>query len=140
MWAYDGFVAARNEEHSHPEKMQTMCKILPNAGQLEVYSHNPIIMDGMRQLKRVREVSLGFEDKRRPVGDMMELPVDLSVLPPTVTKLDLNNIGLDMRIIEDVQFDLRYLQVTPLKRGLLQTLTLISHQLKLEVVSPAPNQ
>ena len=139
MWAYQGFVGAYDEGRSHPEQMRTMCKILPNAGQLEIYSYQPIIMDGMRQLKSVRDVSLGFEVNIGS-GDEMQPPVDLSALPPTVTKLNLNNIGLDMTTMEQVQFTLRSLKVTFWEGGLPQTSALLSRQLQLEVVISVPSQ
>ena len=110
-----------------------MCKILPNAGQLQIWSYIPIIMDGMRQLKRVRDVSLAFE-LHFGTGDEMEPPVDLNVLPPTVTKLNLDNIGLDLSTIEQIQFTLRSLKFTLWEDGLPHALALISRQLKLEVL------
>ena len=139
MWAYQGLLSVRDEGRSHPEQMHTMCKILPHAGQLVIYSYMPIIMDSMRQLRRLRDVSLTFE-LHFGLGDKMEPPVDLSVLPPTVTKLNLNNIGLDMTSVEHIKFTLKALQVTLWEDGLAQTLAVLSRQLKLEVLSSIPKQ
>ena len=134
LWACPGCLGICNEGEAHPQQLPTLCKILSGATSIVLFSYEPIILEPVGKLMHLRDVHLAFEHHVGSGGDMNP-PVDLSVLPPTVTKLVLDNIGLDMTSIERVRFTLKLLEVTIWDGGLPQTLALISGQPKLEVPS-----
>ncbi len=132
---YSGWLGCLDESttEAKSKQLETVCRILPNATSLSAKSLWPIFLQPAEQLSCLREVDLSNSEQ---LGLSLDNhPVDLSLLPASVTTLTLTNIGVKMATIGQIRFALKALSISCECRKVPQILALLPGQSQLEVWS-----